>query len=99
MFNAVQANLLVIQKIIKGDLRWGYSDKRTFKSGENVLFAFKFLFRHFLHFIRKRFTCTFQTLTEYLHEESDLCFFSVTYQQVPWLLFSLGDILVTLFFS
>ena len=46
----------------------------------------------------KKLTCTFQTLTAYLHEESDLCFFFIAYQQVLRLLFCLGAILVTPFF-
>ena len=80
-------------------LRWGYSDKRAFKSGGNVSFVFKFLFRYFLYFLRNKLTCMFQTLAAYLHEESDLCFFSVAYQQVLRLLFCLRAILVTPFFS
>ena len=75
----------------------GYSDKRTFKSGENVLFAFKYLLRYFLYFLRNKFTCTFQTFTLYLHEESDLCFFSVAYQHFLRLLFCLGAILAAPF--
>ena len=99
MLDSVQVNLLASQKVIKGALRGGYFDKRAFKSGENFWTVFKFLFRNFLYFLRKKLTCTFQTLTAYLHEESDLCFFSVAYQQVLRLLFCLDAILVTLFFS
>ena len=80
-------------------MAWGYSDKRAFKSGEIVSFVFKFLFRYFLYFLRNKLTCTFQTLTAYLHEESDFCFFSIAYQQVLRLLFCLEAILVTPFFS
>ena len=97
MLKSVQANLLVSQKSYKRALRWGYSDKRTFKSEENVLFVFKFLFRYFLYFVRNKLTCKFQTLTAYLHEESDLCSFSIAYQQVLRLLFCLWAILVTLY--
>ena len=98
MLNAVQANLLVSQKVIKG-LRWGFSDKRAFKSGENVSFVFKVLFRYFLYFLRNKLTCTFQTFTAYLQEESDLCLFSIAYQQVLRLLFCLGATLVVPLFS
>ena len=63
MLNAVQVNLLVSQKVLKKGLRWGYSDKRTFKSGGNVSFVFEFLFRYFLYFLRNNLTCMFQTLT------------------------------------
>ena len=99
MLNAVQANLLMSQKIYKTVLRWGYSNKRAFKSGGNVSFVFKFLFRYILYFLQNNSTCMFQTLTAYLHEESDMCFFSIAYQQVLRLLFCLGVILVTPFFS
>ena len=65
----------------------------------HVSFMLKFLFRYFLHFLINKLTCTFQTLTAYLHEESDLCLFSIAYQQVLRLLFCLGAILVIPFFS
>ena len=89
MFNAVQANLLVSQKLIKG-LEMGM--KRAFKSRGNVSFLFKFLFRYFVYFLRNKLTCIFQTLTVYLHEKSDLCFFFIAYEQVLRLLFCLGAI-------
>ena len=95
MLNAVQANLLGYNR----GIRWGYSAKRAFKSGGNVSFVFKFLFRYCLCILRNNLTCMFQTLTAYLYEESDLCFFSIAYQQVLRLMFFLGAILVTQFFS
>ena len=77
----------------------GYSDKRAYKSGGDIPFVFKFLFRYFLYFLRNDLTCMFQNLTAYLYEESDLCFFSTAYQQVLQLLFCLGAILVNPIFS
>ena len=43
----MQANLLSGPKSFKKGLRWGYSDKRAFKSGENVSFVFKFFIQIF----------------------------------------------------
>ena len=90
-------------KINSYNIIYLYKDKNAFKSGENVSFVFKFLFRYFFYFLRNKLTCTFQTLTAYLHEESDLYFYqicvSIAYQQVLRLLFCLGAILVTPFFS
>ena len=59
MLAALQANFLVSQKSYKMRLRWGYSDNRAFKSGENVSFVFRFLFRYFHYFLRNKITCTF----------------------------------------
>ena len=95
MLNAVQANLLVSQKVIKG----AHSAERAFKSGGNVSFVFKFLFRYFFYFLRNKLTCMFQTLTAYLHEELDLCFFSIAYQQVLRLLFCLENLIFLLIHS
>ena len=92
--NAVQANLLVSQKVIKRGLRWSFSDKRALKSEENVSYVFKFIFRYFLYFLINNLTCRFQILTAYFHEASDL---SIPYQQVLRLLFCFGAILVTPF--
>ena len=96
MLNAVQANLLVSQKVI----RWSYSDKRAFKFGGNVSFVIKFLFRYFLYFLRNKLTCTFQTLTAYLHEESDVfLLYCISTGLSVIVLFCLGVILVISFFS
>ena len=46
-------------KSYKRDLRRGYSDRGAFKSGENVSFVFKFLFRYLLYRLRNKLTCTF----------------------------------------
>ena len=100
MLNAVQANLLVSQKVIyKRGLRWDYFDKRAFKSGGMLRLCLNFVLAYFFYFLRNKLTCTFQTLTAYLHEESDMYFFSVAYQQVLQLLFCFGAVLVTPFFS
>ena len=92
MLNAVQANLLVSGKVIKREsdgaiLIRGHSNlDKMFRLCLNFYLDISFFF------LRNKLTCTFQTLTAYLHEESDLCFFSIAYQQVHrlYIVFSWG---------
>ena len=90
MLNAVQANLLVSQKVIKGALDGAILIRRHSNLDKMFRLCLDFYSDISFVFLRNNLMCMFQTLKAYWHAESDMCFFSIACQQVYRLLFCLG---------